>query len=264
MKKHILMVAVAASLIVVGCGDSADDETVTVTVTGPANVRDAAAVEGSAVLETLSAGTELTGHWVQNQTNPSERWFEFERDGKKVFVWERNLAIKSDTIKSNDYKSSSQEKSDEFKNAEAKLVRYRKLTNHLNMENIAPPEGDPFKQSVAILTDCTDSLYFFISLGQEKTGTSKEDFKLIEDSFSFWDAKFNEVLEQSKNYSNWKERLDYFTLTSSASNARLSNYANSPECSSLEEMDEASCRFTAWVGLKSRQCTDNFLTAGPP
>lgn len=92
MKKHILMAAVAASMMLTGCGSGADDEAVTVTVTGSANARDAATAEGSSVLETLSAGTELTGRWVESDTNPSEQWFEYERDGEKAYVWGRNLS----------------------------------------------------------------------------------------------------------------------------------------------------------------------------
>lgn len=93
MKNHFLMAAVAASLMLAGCGGSADEgEAVTVTVTGSANVRDAATAEGSSVLETLSAGTQLTGRWVESDTNPSEQWFEYERDGKKAYIWGRNLS----------------------------------------------------------------------------------------------------------------------------------------------------------------------------
>jgi hypothetical protein len=92
MKKYILVAAAAASLMLAGCGGGTDDdEIVSVTVTGAANVRDAATAEGSNVLETLSAGTELTGRWVESDTNPSEQWFEYERDGEKVYVWGRNL-----------------------------------------------------------------------------------------------------------------------------------------------------------------------------
>lgn len=98
MKKHILMAAVAACLMLAGCGGGADDEAVTVTVTGSANVRDAATAEGTSVLETLSAGTELTGRWVQSDTKPSEQWFEYERDGEKAYVWARNLSAQSDSL----------------------------------------------------------------------------------------------------------------------------------------------------------------------
>lgn len=94
MKKHIMMAAVAASFMLAGCGSGADDEAVTVTVTGSANVRDAATAEGSRVLETLSVGTELTGRWVESDTNPSEQWFEYERDGEKAYVWSANLVSK--------------------------------------------------------------------------------------------------------------------------------------------------------------------------
>jgi len=93
---HILMAALAASLMLAGCGSGADDEAVMVTVTGSANVRDAATAEGSNVLETLSAGTELTGRWVESDTNPSEQWFEYERDGEKAYIWGRNLSEQSD------------------------------------------------------------------------------------------------------------------------------------------------------------------------
>ena len=70
--------------------NSADpNEIVTVTVTGTANVRDAASSEGSMVLETLTAGKQLKGNWVTGSTVPSERWFELEGGGK--FVWGGNL-----------------------------------------------------------------------------------------------------------------------------------------------------------------------------
>ena len=70
--------------------NSADpNEIVTVTVTGTANVRDAASSEGSMVLETLTAGTKLRGRWVPGNLNPSERWLELEEGGR--FVWGRNL-----------------------------------------------------------------------------------------------------------------------------------------------------------------------------
>ena len=103
MKKHILMVALALSLTLAGCGSSADDQTVT--VTGSANVRDGATTEGSSVLETLSAGTELTGRWVAGETNSSEQWLEFERDGEKAYVFARNLSQQP----ASQYASSAQE-----------------------------------------------------------------------------------------------------------------------------------------------------------
>ena len=81
--------------------NSADpNEIVTVTVTGTANVRDAASSEGSMVLETLTAGTKLRGRWVPGNLNPSERWLELEEGGR--FVWGRNLLEVAVSVVSDD------------------------------------------------------------------------------------------------------------------------------------------------------------------
>lgn len=96
MKTHILIAAAAVSFMLAACGESADSDAVTVTVTSSANVRDAASAEGSSVIETLSAGTELKGRWVEGDTNPTEQWFEYESNGEKAYVWGRNLSEQSD------------------------------------------------------------------------------------------------------------------------------------------------------------------------
>ena len=97
MNKWISTLAIALCVVLVGCGNASEDATITVAVTSAANVRDAATAEGSRVLDTLSAGTELTGRWVTGKTNSLEQWLEFERDGEKVYVWERNLSEKTDS-----------------------------------------------------------------------------------------------------------------------------------------------------------------------
>ena len=97
VNKWISTLAIALCVVLVGCGNASEDATITVAVTSAANVRDAATAEGSRVLDTLSAGTELTGRWVTGKTNSLEQWLEFERDGEKVYVWERNLSEKTDS-----------------------------------------------------------------------------------------------------------------------------------------------------------------------
>jgi hypothetical protein len=97
MNNHGLVAAIAVSITLAGCGSGVGDETVEVVVANSANVRDAATAEGSSVLETLHAGTELTGRWVMGKTNSSEQWLEFERDGEKVYIWARNLSEKTDS-----------------------------------------------------------------------------------------------------------------------------------------------------------------------
>lgn len=96
MNKQIRIAAVALVSMLAGCGDGADDELVSVTVTGLANVRNAPAAEGTRVLETLSVGTQLTGRWVESDANASKQWFAYERDGETVYVWGRNLSEQSD------------------------------------------------------------------------------------------------------------------------------------------------------------------------
>ncbi|WP_395636950.1 J domain-containing protein [Sphingorhabdus sp.] len=62
---------------------------VTVTVTGTANIRDAASSSGTSVLGEYPPGTTLRGRWVPGNLNPSEQWLELEEGGR--FVWGRNL-----------------------------------------------------------------------------------------------------------------------------------------------------------------------------
>jgi hypothetical protein len=82
---------------------SGSSETVTVTVAQEANVRNAASAEGSMVLETLTAGTQLDGVWVNGSTVPSERWLELE--GGNRFIWSGNLKerLSSSPDASNEY-----------------------------------------------------------------------------------------------------------------------------------------------------------------
>ena len=91
MRKLSFVLAASLALAVAGCDDLFGGDEVTVTVTGRANVRDAATTEGSNVLTALDAGTQLKGKWVTSATNPSERWFAYERDGKTAYIWEGNL-----------------------------------------------------------------------------------------------------------------------------------------------------------------------------
>lgn len=97
----VFLVVVAIAVIgfnVWGGTDSAGS--VTVMVSGDANVRSAPTAEGSTVLETLAPGTQLTGRWVDGSTNPSERWFEINNSGK--FIWAGNLssgALASTSVK---------------------------------------------------------------------------------------------------------------------------------------------------------------------
>lgn len=95
-----LVVAIAAlGFNLVGRSD--DTESLTLSVTGEANVRNAPTAEGSLVVDTVPVGTELIGRWVKGSTNPTERWFEFERNGSKGYVWERNLssgALKAEPV----------------------------------------------------------------------------------------------------------------------------------------------------------------------
>jgi hypothetical protein len=65
------------------------NEIVTVTVTGTANVRDAASSSGTSVLEQYPPGTKLRGRWVPGNLDSSEQWLELEEGGR--FVWGRNL-----------------------------------------------------------------------------------------------------------------------------------------------------------------------------
>ena len=70
--------------------NSADpNEIVTVTVTGTANVRDAASSSDTSVLGEYPPGTTLRGRWVPGNLDPSEQWLELEEGGR--FVWGRNL-----------------------------------------------------------------------------------------------------------------------------------------------------------------------------
>lgn len=91
MKKLSFVLAASLALAVAGCDDLFGGDEVTVTVTGRANVRDAATTEGSNVLTTLDAGTQLKGKWVTSDTDNAERWFAYERDGKTAYIWEGNL-----------------------------------------------------------------------------------------------------------------------------------------------------------------------------
>lgn len=59
--------------------------------TGPARVRDRPTADGSQVLETLSAGTTLTGREVWS-TSGTTKWLRVERNSRVAYVWTGNLA----------------------------------------------------------------------------------------------------------------------------------------------------------------------------
>jgi hypothetical protein len=90
--KNLAWTAMAAALVLSGCGDSAGNGESTVTVTGTANVRDAATTNGSRVISQLAPGTEITGRWVQATQGSSDRWFEYSTDNGKGYVWGGNIS----------------------------------------------------------------------------------------------------------------------------------------------------------------------------
>lgn len=87
----ILAVSAIGFLVFTNWSSPSDSAMVTTTVSGEANVRNAPSAEGSVVLDTLSVGTQLNGRWVSGSTKSSERWFEFEFNGQKGYVWGNNL-----------------------------------------------------------------------------------------------------------------------------------------------------------------------------
>jgi hypothetical protein len=91
MRKSAIL-AMVAVLALAGCGDSAGNGQSTVTVTGTANARDAATTNGSRVISQLAPGTEITGRWVQAAQGSSDRWFEYETNNGKAYVWEGNIS----------------------------------------------------------------------------------------------------------------------------------------------------------------------------
>lgn len=96
-RRHIWLAGVtAATLTLSACDNVFEGDEVTVTVTGTANVRDAATTEGSNVIAKLEAGTELSGEWIETGSGPRDRWLEFDFNGKKGFVWAGNLDSKDD------------------------------------------------------------------------------------------------------------------------------------------------------------------------
>lgn len=103
----ITLIIVAALLISGGIAyrfiTSMDNgELITVETSGHANVRDAPTTDGSNVLETLTPGAELIGRWVNGSSDPSERWFAFDRGGESAFVWGGNLSMtEGSSIKEN-------------------------------------------------------------------------------------------------------------------------------------------------------------------
>jgi len=66
-------------------------EIVEVTVTGPANARDRPTAQNSQIVTQLDAGSELSGDWVEGETEANDRWLEFEYEGQKLYLWEGNL-----------------------------------------------------------------------------------------------------------------------------------------------------------------------------
>lgn len=73
------------------CDEPTDGNEVTVMVVENANVRDAPTIKSSSILESLQAGTRLSGKWVGDVRNSDDRWFEFERNGSKGYIWSGNL-----------------------------------------------------------------------------------------------------------------------------------------------------------------------------
>lgn len=94
----ILAFAIVPLLFNAGDGSSASEQ-IEVTVISEANVRNAPTTEGSTVVDTAAAGTQIKGSWVNGSTDPTERWFEIE-DNRK-FVWEGNIREKSAPQSSN-------------------------------------------------------------------------------------------------------------------------------------------------------------------
>jgi hypothetical protein len=63
----------------------------TVRVTSVANARDMPTGEDSSIVFKLDAGELLTGEWVDGANDASVKWFETNKDGRTIYVWEGNL-----------------------------------------------------------------------------------------------------------------------------------------------------------------------------
>lgn len=94
MEKLTLTLATFLIFLLAACGDAASGDKVTVTVTGTANARDAASVEGSHIIARLEPGTELSGEWVETGSGPRDKWLKFDLNGRDAFVWTGNLSAK--------------------------------------------------------------------------------------------------------------------------------------------------------------------------
>lgn len=71
---------------------------VSVTVDRDANLRDGPDTSGTVVVDKVFAGTSLTGRWVEGQASQPGRWLEIVRSGKKLYVWDGNLAAAKSSV----------------------------------------------------------------------------------------------------------------------------------------------------------------------
>lgn len=92
-----------------------DAQTVTVYVSGRANVRDQPSAEGSIILDTYNAGTQLSGSWVSGVSDVKERWLEFEADGQNRYIWDGNLSVAASPVQAETNKFSGSIDPDEAK-----------------------------------------------------------------------------------------------------------------------------------------------------
>lgn len=67
-------------------------DNVAVVLERDANLRDGPSTSGTAVVEKATAGTLLNGRWIEATAPQSGRWLEIVRAGKRLYVWEGNLA----------------------------------------------------------------------------------------------------------------------------------------------------------------------------
>lgn len=76
-------------------------DSTTVIVARTANARNAPSSVDSKVIIKLSAGEKLSGRWQESVEPSKERWFEFNRAGRKLYIWEGNLVHAEPSVRSN-------------------------------------------------------------------------------------------------------------------------------------------------------------------